>query len=77
MRREVSFWYFRVRLSGIDRETCQEAHCAIKWKFLKIKISRKLRKTKTFIFENFPECQLQNAWRGEFWLFLSAVIGDR
>ncbi len=25
------------------------------------KISRKLRKTKTFIFENFQECQLQNA----------------
>ncbi len=24
------------------------------------KISRKLKKTKTFIFENFRECQLQN-----------------
>ncbi len=31
--REVSFGYFCVRFSGIDRETCQKAHCAIKRKF--------------------------------------------
>ncbi len=31
--REVSFEYFWVRFSGIDRETCQEAYCAIKWIF--------------------------------------------
>ncbi len=29
----MSFGYFKVRFSGIGRETCQEAHCAIKWKF--------------------------------------------
>ncbi len=31
--RKVNFGYFWVRFSGIDRETCQEDHCAIKWNF--------------------------------------------
>ncbi len=30
--REVSFVYFWVQVLVIDRETCQESHCAIKWK---------------------------------------------
>ncbi len=31
--RKVSFGYFWVRFSRIDRETCREAHYSIKWNF--------------------------------------------
>ncbi len=40
---EVSFGYFWVRFLGIDRETCQEAHCAVKWKFFSRFLTRFLR----------------------------------
>ncbi len=75
--REVSFTCFWMRFSVIDRETCQEAQCAIKRKFFENKISRKLGKTKTFIFENFRKCQLQNA--AERWAVrvFESVFGDR
>ncbi len=54
--REVSFGYFWMRFLGIDRETCQETHCARKRKFFFKKISRKLRKTKFLFLKifNFP-----------------------
>ncbi len=38
--REVSFGHFWVRFLGIGKETCQEAHCAIKWKILKTKFQK-------------------------------------
>ncbi len=31
--REVSFGYFCMQFSRIERGTCQEGHCVIKWKF--------------------------------------------
>ncbi len=67
IRTEVSFGYFWVPCSGIDRETYEEVQCHEMDFFLKNKISRKLRKTKTFIFENYQECQIQNAV--ERWVF--------
>ncbi len=45
--REVSSGCFWGQFSGINRGACQEAQCAIKWKFFKNKITRKLGKTKT------------------------------
>ncbi len=56
----MNFGLFLVRFLEIDRKTCQETRCTIKWKFFENKISRKLTKTKTFIFENFQEYQFQN-----------------
>ncbi len=62
LRNAAERWFWVIFSVVFDdrQRNMEEAQCAIKWKFFKNKISRKLGKTITFIFENFREFQLGN-----------------